>query len=141
MDEKKCSGWDWGALLLRLAIGSIFICHGYQKWFEWGMDAVTDTFGKMGVPFPSISAYAAATTEFLGGILLLVGFNTRMAAALLSIVMAVAIITAHAPSFDKPYLGFIGQGGFEFPLALLAGCLALALNGGGDCSADAKLAK
>lgn len=139
MDEKKCSSWDWAALILRLMIGAIFVSHGYQKWFEWGIDSVVENFGKMGVPFPSVSAYACATTEFLGGILLLVGFNARMAAALLSVVMAGAIITVHPPAFDKPFFNLIAEGGMELPLSLLAGCMAIALNGGGRCSVDGKL--
>lgn len=141
MNQKQCGGWDWAALILRIVIGVIFICHGYQKFFEYGLPGVAEKFAGMGIPMANISAAAAATTELLGGLLLVVGFNTRIAAVLLAFTMGVAIITAHSPSLDKPYLNLIGQGGFEYPLTLLAGCLALALNGGGGCSIDGKCGK
>jgi uncharacterized membrane protein YphA (DoxX/SURF4 family) len=69
-----------------------------------------------------------ALVEFVGGILLLVGFQTRLAAALIAIVMIVAMITV---KFAK---GFSGGWEFDFVLFLMA--VSLMLSGGGAASIE-----
>jgi putative oxidoreductase len=66
--------------------------------------------------------------EFVGGILLITGLGTRIPAALLAIDMLVAILAVHITH------GFFNPMGVEFPLTLLAGCICLALSGGGAAS-------
>jgi putative oxidoreductase len=75
---------------------------------------------------------AAAFAELLGGALLLLGLLTRVGAFLLACTMAVAIAGPHWGVFFAP-------GGFEYPMSLLAMCLALLISGGGMASADLAL--
>jgi putative oxidoreductase len=108
-------------LALRLAWGMIFIAHGAQKFM--GLDHTTQFFTGLGILLPGIAAPLIALLEVVGGIALLLGLGTRIFALLLAVNMLVAILTA------KLTLGLVG--GFEFELALLAGCITLALSGPG----------
>ncbi len=85
---------DCALLVLRLAAGVIFILHGYGKLFgdAPGMTAFTGMVAGIGFPLPGLFAYAAALSEFLGGILLLLGLYTEVATVFLAITMLVAFI-------------------------------------------------
>jgi putative oxidoreductase len=117
-----------GVTLLRLVIGGIFFKAGAGKLFGWfggiGILGVTDFFQGIGIPFPEFNAYLVGLTEFLGGIALLLGLFTRLAAFPFIITMIVAIFTAHR------------DGDFYYPLVLITGCLALLETGGGVFSLD-----
>ena len=78
-------------------------------------------------------AAMAGGTEFLGGLLLLIGLLTRVSGIALVGTMAVAIITAHSSAF------FASNGGMEYPLTLLLASLTLAIGGAGALSVDRKL--
>jgi putative oxidoreductase len=128
----------WTSLPLRLFLGLSFIAHGSQKLFAAfggpGITGVTGFFHSAHIPVPGVTAWVVALTEFVGGLLLVLGLATRVAAALLSVVMLVAVLAVHLPH------GFFAQhGGAELPLAYLAGLVALMLFGGGALSADAHL--
>jgi len=122
-------------LVLRLVAGGIFIAHGAQKLFTFGLAGVTQGFAGMGVPMPGLMGPAIAFLEFFGGILLVLGVLTRVWAALLALNMVGAILLVHLKS------GFFNPSGFEFPLALLGICAALALTGGGPLSVDERLGR
>ena len=114
-----------GFTILRITVGIVFLIHGYQKLFHMGFHGVAGFFGHAGIPLPLISAVVVTLVEFIGGILLIAGIWTRIAAALLAVDMAVAILVVHLRH------GFFNPTGFEFPLTLLAATLCLALSGGG----------
>ena len=116
-------------LVLRFAVGIIFATHGYPKLFTNTQGAMAG-FVHMG--FPSYFVYIAGVFEFFGGLMLILGLFTRIAALLLVIEMSVAIWRVHLPQ------GPITQvHNYEFPLALLAGSFMLACFGAGIASVDA----
>lgn len=117
-----------GLLLLRLALGVIFIFHGYPKLFTHTHEAMQG-FAHMG--FPPFFAYISGILEFFGGCLLIVGLFTRVAGLLLSCEMAVALIKVHG-LFSSP--GKVNI--YEFPLTLAVGAFALATFGAGLISLD-----
>jgi len=126
---------SWSVLPLRLALGAAFIGHGAQKvfgsfngpgWAKW-------TSLAQAVPFPFMRPTwlwlgAAAISELLGGILVLVGLLTRVGAFLIVCVMLTAIRTQW-PAFFAP-------AGMELAMAMLAMALALLIAGGGQASVD-----
>ena len=119
-----------GLTVLRVSTGAIFLMHGIQKFFTYTLPGTTGAFTQMGVPLPSVSAPLVAAVELIGGLALILGLGTRVAAALLAVNILVAILIVHLKA------GFFSPNGFEFPLALLAASVALALSGGGAASVD-----
>jgi putative oxidoreductase len=116
-----------GLLVLRLVLGAIMIAHGYPKAFG-GMNHFVDTV--RGMHLPGWLAYVAVAAELGGGILVIVGFLTRFAALGICIDMLVAIFGVHWKN------GFLGQGNYQFPLALAAIAFSLIFSGPGPISID-----
>jgi len=119
---------SWGLAVLRVTVGIVFLVHGYQKLFTFGFHGVAGMFGHMGIPLPAFFAVVVTLVEFVGGLLLLVGVATRIAAAFIAIEMLGAILFVHAKH------GFFNPGGVEFPLTLLAASICLVMAGGGALS-------
>jgi putative oxidoreductase len=126
---------DRALLLLRLVLAAIFIVHGYQKVFGMGMSGVTGMFTQIGVPAPAIMAPLISVIELVGGIALLFGAFTRVAAFLIACDMLGAIVLVHAKN------GFLAPKGVEVPLGDLAMLVTVALLGAGAYSIDALLAR
>jgi putative oxidoreductase len=126
----------WSPLALRLALGAIMAGHGAKKIFGWfggdGFEATVNGFASMGFKPALLWAGLAAGGEFFGGLLLILGLFTRLAALNTAVIMAVAAITAHASSFFLP-------SGMEFTLILFAASLVLVETGGGALSIDSKI--
>jgi putative oxidoreductase len=115
-------------LMLRAGIGIIFIYHGYPKLFTHTHDIMA-AFQRMG--FPSFFVYIAGVVEFFGGIVLILGLFTRIAALLLAGEMAIAVLKVHLPQ------GAITDvKNYEFPMIVAVTCFALATIGAGLISID-----
>jgi putative oxidoreductase len=123
---------DWGLAILRVTVGTIFMMHGAQKLFVWGLDGVAGSFAAMGLPLPMLSAALATGAEFFGGILLILGLFTRLAAVPLAVTMLVAGLVANRGGFFLPE-------GFEYVLVLMSASIALVLTGGGALALDSVL--
>lgn len=134
--DHRPAGIDAALLLLRLVVGVVFIAHGVQKLFVYGLDGVAGSFGQMGIPMAELAGPAAAFVEFFGGMALVIGLLTRLAGLGLGITMLGAIFFAH---LSKGF--FAANGGYEFPLTLLAATGALALAGAGRWSLDAVISR
>ena len=101
----------WGIALLRVVTGAIFLMHGQQKLFEFGIGGVTGMMTGLGVPAPGLMALVVTFVELLGGIALILGAFTRIAAVLVAIDVLVAFFLVHLPN------GFFAtNGGVELVL-------------------------
>ena len=120
-----------GLTLLRIFAGiSIAAAHGIGK-IPPGEGLVTRA-GELGFPMPVVFAWAAALSEFLGGIFLALGLFTRLAAFFIGFTMLVAIMGVHAADpYQRKELAFM----YFFVAA------AFVLKGSGDWSVDAFLRK
>jgi putative oxidoreductase len=121
----------WGMLPLRIAVGLVFLMHGGQKLFVFGVGGTADIMSKLGIPLPSIAAVVVIAAELLGGLAILLGVITRLAGALLAFEMLIAILVA------RLHGGFFAPYGYEFELTLLMACLTFAAVGPGGSSLEA----
>lgn len=125
---------DIALLILRVIVGIVFIAHGGQK-FVFGHTAVSGMFSQMGIPAAPLSAAVVMAVELMGGIALVLGLFTRIAAVLVACDMLGAILLVHIKG------GFFLPNGAEYPLTLLAALVALALTGAGAYSVDNAMAR
>ena len=120
----------FGLLPLRLAVGLVFLMHGGQKFFVFGLAGTADILGKLHIPVPTLAAVIVIAAELLGGLAIIVGLFARWAGLALAIEMLVAIPVARvAGGFFAPY-------GFEFEFTLLGACLTFAMLGSGGASLE-----
>jgi len=124
---------------LRLALAIVMIAHGSQKVLGlWGGPGFKQ-FIAGNTPFSFMKPTwlwlgAAALSEFVGGILVGLGFLTRVGAFFVGCVMVTAIAGVHWPNGL-----FSANRGYEYPMALLGIVLALLISGGGQLSVDKAL--
>ena len=123
-----------GIAIIRIVTGIIFAAHGGQKLFVYGFDGVSGAFAKMGVPMPGVTGPLIALLEFLGGIALIIGLLSRLAALGLVFDMIGAIVLVHLAG------GFFLPAGYEFALILFTCSLGIALGGPGSLSVDGAIA-
>ena len=126
---------DVALLIVRLALGIIFIAHGGQKLFVYGLSGVSGSFGQMGIPMGHVVGPMVALLEFGAGIAVILGLLTRLAALGLAINMLGAIWFVHLEN------GFFLPRGFEFNLALIGLAFALVAAGAGRYSLDSMLSR
>jgi putative oxidoreductase len=124
-----------GLAILRLVVGVIFIAHGGQKIFVYGLEGVAGSFGQMGVPMAGVVGPFIAFLEFFGGFALIAGLLTRLASLGLASTMIGAIVLVHLKA------GFFAPNGIEFPLMLLGAAAVLTVTGAGAYSVDYVIAR
>jgi putative oxidoreductase len=130
--------------ILRLVLGVVFFAHGAQKMLGWfggyGFSGTMDFFtGTMQIPAPL--AFLAIAAEFFGGLGLILGFLTRIAAFGIAMNMVVAISMVHrAFGFFMNWTGTQKGEGFEFHLLALAVTAFLMIRGAGAFSVDRMIA-
>ena len=129
-------------LLLRLALGIVMFPHGAQKALGWygggGIDETIGLFGQMGIP--ALLSMLVIAAEFLGSILLVVGFLGRVAAFGIACVMIGAMIMVHIPNgFFMNWSGQQAGEGFEYHILALALAGVIMWRGSGAASIDRAL--
>ena len=119
---------------ISLLFARLIVAYGFYEpaMMKWGdINSVAEWFGSMGMPFPTLNAYMAASTEAAGVVLLTLGLFTRLISIPLIIVMIVAILTVHlAHGFSA------GVNGFEIPLYYMIFLMIFVSHGAGKFSLD-----
>lgn len=127
-------------LVLRLVVGIVFFAHGAQKVFGWfGGYGFSGTMGFFtgAMHIPAFFAFLAIMAEFLGGLGLILGLLTRVAAFGIAINMLVAIAMVHRHfGFFANWSGQQKGEGYEYHLLVLAITVFLMIRGAGAVSAD-----
>jgi putative oxidoreductase len=127
-------------VILRLVLGTVFFAHGAQKMLGWfGGYGFSGTMGYFTgtAHIPAVFAFLAIAAEFFGGLGLIFGFLTRIAAFGISVNMLVAIATVHGPmGFFMNWTGAQKGEGFEYHLLVLAMTAFLMIRGAGAFSID-----
>lgn len=121
-----------GLAILRIVVGVIMIAHGWQKLTAY--DAWYSTLQQLGVPMLEVLAPLSVAAELAGGVGILVGLLTPIAAFGVLCQMIAAIYLVH---WDFGL--FASNGGFEYPLTIAAVALFLTVRGAGLISLDALL--
>ena len=119
---------------LRIILGGTMAWHGFKK-FDDGIDGTKQFFDFLSIPAPGLFAWLVALLELFGGIMIILGFLTRIVSLLFVVELLVAV-------FRYKYgedVGMIGadQAGAELDWALIAGFLMLVAYGAGKYSVDA----
>lgn len=138
------TGDDVATAILRLVLGVVFFAHGAQQMLGWfggfGFSGTMVFFtGTMHIPAPL--AFLAITAQFFGGLGLLVGVLTRIAALGIAATMLVAVAMVHSAfGFFMNWYGTQKGEGFEYHLLVLAITLFLMIRGAGAFSIDRAIA-
>jgi putative oxidoreductase len=116
-------------LVVRVAAGVTLITVSLSKFTRH--EELVDSFERYGLPWPDASVYVAGAVELVGGVLLVVGLITRVAAAVVAINMTVAVLTGGRVDVDLYHVGL--------GVVLLIAALFLLWSGGGPLSVDERL--
>jgi putative oxidoreductase len=131
---------DWVMTIMRVVLGIVFFAHGAQKMLGWyggyGFSGTMGFFTKtLGIPTPL--AFLAICAEFFGGLGLILGLLSRIAALGIGVNMLVAIAMFHRHfGFFANWFGNQKGEGYEFHLLVLAIVLAIIVRGAGALSLD-----
>lgn len=131
---------DYALTVLRLVLGIVFFAHGAQKMLGWfggfGFKGTMGFFTQQ-LHLPAPFAVLAICAEFFGGLGLIFGLLTRVAAFGITCNMVVAILMVHLPNgFFMNWYGNQKGEGFEYHLLALAMTVALMIKGAGALSID-----
>lgn len=115
----------YGALVIRTSFGTILVAHGLLKLLVFTMAGTVAYFESLGLP--ALVAYLTVFGEIAGGVAIIVGLYTRLA-ALLSLPILFGALWAHS---TNAWVFSSEGGGWEFPLLLVVMAIAVALHGNG----------
>jgi uncharacterized membrane protein YphA (DoxX/SURF4 family) len=124
-------------LLVRLAVGLIFVTQGLLKYIDPNMGV--NRFTKLGFPHPYFTAHFVGAFEMFCGVLVLIGLFTRLAAVPLLVVISTAIVTTKIPELLHANQGFwfmVSDARTDF--AMFCCLLFLIVSGGGALALDAR---
>lgn len=135
----------YGIALLRVSLGVYYVLHGYYGWLVIGVERLSALNASMGIPLPTVSAWAVVLGHLVGGALLIIGLYARLGALMNVPIMAGAALLVH---FDQdffmhgivtnPATGAAVAGGYEYSLFLFLATIVVVLLGGGPLSIDAR---
>jgi putative oxidoreductase len=128
IDTPTSTATDYGATLLRLTLGTMWIAHALLKWFVFTLPGTAQFFDSVG--YPGWMAYPVFAVELIGGLMLVVGFYARQVSLALVPVM-LAATWVHLPN---GWLFTNKNGGWEYPVVLALASVALWLVGDGAFS-------
>lgn len=132
IDQKTA---PYGAMLLRVSLGVMFIAHSvYLKFFVFTLAGTAQFFGSLGLP--EFSAYVVFAAEAIGGIALIAGFRARLVALAL-IPVLLGALWVHS---GNGWVFSAEGGGWEYPLFLIVASIAQALLGDGAYAVDDRAA-
>ncbi len=131
----------WAPLPIRLVVGYGFMAHGYAK-LSRGPETFAVVLHTLGVPEPSLAAWAATLVELIGGAAVMAGVLIPWASIPMSVVLLTALVTVHLPYgfFSVKFAEVTQSGikfgsvGYEILLLYFAGLVALVLGGPGALS-------
>lgn len=129
-----------GLSVVRILVGIIFMAHGAQKLFGlfggYGLEGTGQWMESIGLAPGYLMALLSSSAEFFGGLALVIGLLARPAALALTVTLVVAIFSVHIGNGL-----FMSNNGYEFALALLAGTVAVLIEGAGRFSVDRLIAR
>ncbi|NUH63930.1 DoxX family protein [Sulfitobacter sp. S0837] len=114
-----------GATLARLSLGVVLLAHGLLKLFVFTLPGTVAFFGSLDLP--AIAAYLTVFAEVVGGVAIIAGLYTRLA-AILSLPVLIGSLWVH---LGNGWLFSNEGGGWEFPALLVALAVVVAIQGGG----------
>jgi putative oxidoreductase len=123
------SSRDWLLLLGRILLGGIFVLSGYGKLM--GLSAFAASLEQKGVPFASVMALIGAPVEFFGGLAIVLGIETRYAAALMAGFVIMATLISHRFWEYQDAARQMQQTHFLKNVAIIGGFVVLFVQGGG----------
>ena len=126
---------DYGTFVLRLTLGLALMAHGLLKYFVFTLPGTVGFFGSLGLP--PIAAYLVFIGEVGGGLLIILGYQTRIISALMIPILLGATVV-HVPN---GWLFSAQGGGWEYPAFMTAASVALVFLGDGALSLKNKLHK
>jgi putative oxidoreductase len=129
----------------RVLIASVFIVFGYIQFTHIGNyignPVVIKVAGWTGVLTPTIIAYMVAAIDLIGGILILVGYQTRWASVVLIVFVALTCILVHNFWDMEGPARAANQGNFYKNLVVIGALLLLFVHGPGTCSLEHRFSK
>ncbi|MBO6718194.1 MAG: DoxX family protein [Rhizobiaceae bacterium] len=124
-------------LIARLMLAMMFLDSGWAALSN--IEGTAGYFARLGLPLPMLAAWGVGLFELAGGALLIAGFLTRPAAALLAAFALVATFLGHYGQGDDAMLAFMHRQMLVKDIAVAGGLIVLAIQGAGRFSVDGRM--